>query len=540
MRKITLIALLVAAWSITFGQTRYIDQVFDGVTLTDSEIYGANTTIITLLDTSIARPIKIPLFTDIYEPTGDTLDSRPLVILLKTGNFLPQVLNGSIYGTRKDSALVEVANRLAKMGYVVASTDYREGWNPFQETQPARALQLIQAAYRGIQDVRSAVKYFKLTAAAGGNPHRIDPDKIVLWGMGTGGYMSLGATYLDQFIEIITTTNPPGKFLTDLTGDGNPDPMVIPSINGDLEVDSFGIVPPGGLLIFAAGDTLSFPNHQGIPYSVNLCVNMGGALGDISWMDANEAPLISFHVPLDNNAPYNDDVLRVPTTGDAIVQVQGSFAAVTKANELGLNDVFAGIDDPMTDAAKAASAAAGHEYVEGLYPLNIVPHDTAGSVDGSPWNWWDSNFWSQIQPSQCPTGAPVAMCNWNLVSLQGAPFTSAARGRTYIDTIMGYFAPRAVAALGLDQTSSVTPLEEAQVGLFLAPNPIIDQFRIRTNQTAPIRSASLYNMEGKELGRWNKINQNELRVERFSLPSGTYLMRLQFDEGIITKKLIFK
>ena len=540
MRKITLIAFLIGCWSFTFGQTRYMEQVFDGVTLTEGQIYGANTTVITLLDTTIGRPLKIPLFMDIYEPSGDTLDARPLVILLKTGNFLPQVLNGSIFGTRKDSVLVEIANRLSKMGYLVASTDYREGWNPFLTTQPERALQLIQAAYRGVQDVRTAVKYFKFTAANLGNPHRVDTGKIVLWGVGTGGYLSMGGSYLNDFTEIVTTTNPPGKFLTDLDGDGNPDPMVIPSINGDLEVDGYGVVPPGGLLIFMEGDTLSHANYPGTQYSVDLCVQMGGALGDISWMNAGEPPIISFHVPKDNFAPYMDDVLRVPTTGDPIVQVQGGFSVVQQAHTLGLNDVFAGIDDPMTDAAKAASALAGHDYMEGLYPVNIEPHDSAGTVDGSPWNWWDMNFWSQIQPSACPDGAPVEACNWNLVSLQGAPFTSAARARAYIDTVIAYVAPRAVAALGLDATSSISTLQEAEVGLQLAPNPISDQFTIRVNRTTPIRSMSLYNMNGQEITRWNRINHHELSAQRAGLSSGMYVIHLRFDEGIITKKLIFK
>ena len=547
MRKFTLIIFLLACWTLTFSQTRYIDQVFDGVTVDDSRIYGANTTVITLLDTTIARPLKVPLFMDIYEPTGDTLDARPLVILLKTGNFLPQVLNGSVYGTRKDSALVEIANRLAKMGYVVASTDYREGWNPFQATQPERALQLIQAAYRGIQDVRTSVKYFKFTAANAGNPYRVDTSRIILWGLGTGGYLSLGGTYLDNFNEIVQTTNPPGKFLTDLNGDGNPDPMVLPPVNGDLEVDGYGVVPPGGLLIFQEGDTLSHANYPGIQYSVDLCVQMGGALGDISWMNEGEPPIISFHVPLDVNAPYEDDVLLVPTTGDPIVQVQGGLTVVNKAHELGLNDVFAGIDDEYTEAAKAASAIAGHDYMEGLYPVNVAPHQLPepnlrqpqDTVDGSPWNWWDRNFWSQIAPSSCPD-VPIEFCNWDLRTIQGAPLTTRERAYAYIDTVIAYVAPRAVAALGLDATSSISTLEEAEVGLKLAPNPISDEFTIRVNRNTPIRSMSLYNMNGQEITRWNRINHYELRAERHGLSSGMYVIHLRFDDGIITKKLIFK
>ena len=43
------------------------------------------------------------------------------------------------------------------MGYVVASIDYRTGWNPLAATQSERTYQLINAAYRGVQDARTAL-----------------------------------------------------------------------------------------------------------------------------------------------------------------------------------------------------------------------------------------------------------------------------------------------------------------------------------------------------------------------------------------------
>ena len=97
---------------------------------------------------------------DVYQPSGDTETSRPLVLVFHTGNFLPNVLNGQISGTKKDSSVVEICTQLARRGYVAASVDYRVGWNPLASTQPERALGLIQAAYRGLQDGRNAIRYF--------------------------------------------------------------------------------------------------------------------------------------------------------------------------------------------------------------------------------------------------------------------------------------------------------------------------------------------------------------------------------------------
>ncbi len=532
MRKfLTLLFIAFLSFSIN-GQERYMDQVFDEVKVTSDQIYGANATIITLLVPEIAEALRLEQLYDVYEPEGDTVDVRPCVFLFKTGNFLPIVSNGQVSGTKSDSALVEIARRLAKMGYVAISADYREGWNPIQPNQPLRALQLIQAAYRGVQDARTVVRHTKQLAAAG-NPFRVDTTKLVLWGIGTGGYITLASSTLDEFTDIVQTTHPAGKFLTDLDGDGTADPMVIPSVNGDLEGTVYGVVPPTGLLIFPPNDTLCYPNAVGPSSEIQLCVNMGGAMGDISWLDSTDVPFISFHVPKDENAPYTDDVLRVPTTGDDIVQVQGSFTVVKKATELGLNSVFSSVpEDEITAAAKAAAAQAGNEYYEGLYAFNI---DTvAGVIDGSPWDWWEPEVWKNFDNPFLPG------VNMDQTARAGNPEASPERGRLYIDTIMAYYAPRGYAALGLGITSNVQQINEAEVGLYIAPNPVDVEFTVRVNRNNPIQSARFYNLSGHEIGRWNHINNYEIRANRNRLPSGIYVLQLYFEKGTISKKIVFK
>ena len=71
-----------------------------------------------------------PLRAQFYTPDGDTKTDRPLIIYLHTGNFIPFAFNGSCGGTVTDSSNVEIATRLAKMGYVVAVVEYRQGWLP--------------------------------------------------------------------------------------------------------------------------------------------------------------------------------------------------------------------------------------------------------------------------------------------------------------------------------------------------------------------------------------------------------------------------
>ena len=114
-------------------------------------------------------PVAQPLVADVYTPVGDSNDARPLMLVFHTGNFLPFPANNGTGGTIKDSTVVEVCTRLAKRGYVAAAVDYRLGWNPIDPSQDIRKFFLINAAYRGVQDCRTAVRYFRKDVADGGN-----------------------------------------------------------------------------------------------------------------------------------------------------------------------------------------------------------------------------------------------------------------------------------------------------------------------------------------------------------------------------------
>ena len=69
------------------AQVRYIDEIFDDVTVTSNVQYAANITVITTLQG--APPMAMPQLMDVYEPVGDTQAERPLIIYMHTGNFLP-------------------------------------------------------------------------------------------------------------------------------------------------------------------------------------------------------------------------------------------------------------------------------------------------------------------------------------------------------------------------------------------------------------------------------------------------------------------
>lgn len=533
MRKIfyALTLLICFAFSAT-AQERYLDEVFTDVSVSSDVTYGVNATVLFLTVPGIGEAIPQPLKMNVYEPVGDTQEERPLIIYLHTGNFLPQPNFCSIGGTLNDDVLVEIATRLAKRGYVVATASYRFGWNPIASTQTERTFTLINAAYRGVQDLRTCIRYFKRDYVENGNNYGVDTSRITVWGQGTGGYISLAAATLDQYEDILLP-----KFTTDFMG--IPIPMVIPQVNGDIYGTSVGIVPPGSPAPFTAGDTLCYPNHVGYNSDFQLCVNMGGALADTSWLDASDPPMISYHVPNDSLAPYVDGILIVPTTGDLVVEVQGSYLVQRKANMLGNNDVFAkDWIDPYSTRANQVN-----DGYEGLFPFEYPalfnPNNPADSITvTSPWEWWDAAFWS-TQFCDLQPGIPL-----HLIGLNGNPLMSEAQGKSYVDSIMGYFLPRACLALDLGcdltgLTSTKEVLNPEFVKLQVVPNPATDMVQLSTDANHPMRDVLIYDMSGRLMESYLQINRNQYSISRGDLPPGMYLAQIRFEKGVTVGKIVF-
>lgn len=538
MKKLFTLVLLLGFFTQINAQERYLDEVFTDVKVTTDVVYGANFSVITIPVFGV--PTKLPLLMDIYEPDGDTATDRPLILMFHTGNFLPQIVNGSISGLRTDPYLVDLAERLARHGYVVASVDYRQGWDPLNPSQEVRTNTLINAAWRGVQDASSCVRYFRKTEAEAGNPWGIDGEKIVSWGLGTGGYIVLAQGTLDEYPDILLP-----KFIgSDVTGDGNPDPMVLEPINGDLRGETIiGINP-------ATGDTLAVPNNPGYPSEVQMMVNMGGALGDISWMDESDPPLISYQVPSDPFAPYLSDILIVPTTGDLIVEVQGAGVNVPTAVMLGNNDAFANntFTDPFTMRANAIN-----DGNEGLFPLvrpiwDLNMDGTPETAEASPWEYWDVAFWSMSQQGldgmggPCE-GVPVAQCNWDLISRRNNPDMTFEKASAYLDTIVGYFLPRANLVLAL--TSATEEVLNDELNVQVNPNPFSDFATITVDSESLTGDYmfSILDMSGKLMTQRTVSmdgTQINVKVDGSDLSPGMYIYQFRGEEGIFTGKIVLK
>lgn len=470
--------------SLPLSAQRYLEEVFENVTVTPNVVYGVNATV--LLYPILGEAIPEPLLMDVYEPEGDTETERPLMLYFHTGNFLPHPENQSPSGLRTDSATVEICSRYARMGYVVASCTYRKGWNPIADTQEERVNTLINAAYRGVQDARTAARFFRRNAAEDGNEFGIDADRLVIWGQGTGGYISLAASTIDQYSDILL----PKFTLQNLM------PMVIEQVNGNIFGTSVGINP-------LDGDTLCYPNHVGYSSDFNVSVNMGGALGDISWLDDSDGPFISFQSPTDPFAPYTNAVLIVPGVNLPVVDVDGAFNVQEKINELGNNNIWAdsNLDDVFSQAANAINSG-----FDGLYPLNRPADQPA---DSAPWEWW------------APTNPN------NNAGLQTNPDMSAQKGRLFIDTIQGYSAPRLACALGLPENPCGTTINVPEVKVELAfemyPNPAFANLTVRADFM--IDRLEILDSYGRRVAdETPRTEMHQMDVQFLS--TGTYFMRV--------------
>ena len=497
MKKIQLTFLFILALGLSLQSQnrRYFDPIFSDVQVTSSVEYGVNSTILFL--PVIMEAVPQVLECDIYEPMGDTETDRPLVIVMHSGNFLPPTVNGGCVGTIDDADNIRLATELAKRGYVVAVADYRLGWNPIASEQEERVFTLINAAYRGVQDARTCIRFFRKDHMDT-NQYGIDPDKITLWGFGTGGYISAAAATLDT----ITDTYIP-KFLT-MNG-----PMVIEPAVGNLDGTSVGIAFQG-YPHPVVGDTLCYPNHVGYSSEFALAVNLGGALGDTSWIDADDVPIISFHAFDDPFAPCYTDIVNVPEPPLPVVEASGSCAFQPIFNSLGLADVF--INAGFTDAV-TSYAAAHNGGIEGFYPIY--------GDDSSPW---------AFSSSAEPYGVMGSDCELTNAS-----------NEAFMDTILHYFLPRSCAMFQLDGdcqlSTSVDQLTIIEVGLSARPNPTSDVVTLQTNSDFIMQRVELVDLTGRTVATLNGTGTSALEINTSNLRSGVYFARIWFEEGFVTQRI---
>lgn len=494
MKKLLLICLLALGAVLPMQAQRYLSEIFPSRTVVHDIYFGTNISIIT------GTPAPDSLFYDVYRPMNDTMSQRPCVIVAPTGSFLPVPFNGQATGDKQDSAMVNLCMKLAARGFVAIAFNYRKGWQPTSANQETRTGSLLQAAYRGIQDARTLVRHLRDDVANHGNQHSINPNKIIVGGMGTGGYISLGVGYLDSYDEINL-----GKFL-----DSQGHSFVDTNLLGDVE----------GKWTRA----LNIGNYPTQSSEVNFVFNMGGAVGDSSWIEAGEVPSASVHCPSDPFAPYGFGPVIVPTTGDFVVDVSGSQGVQSRAAHLGVNSSY---DQLVFIDATSQQAATVNGGLNGLFPL-LRP-----SPESAPWEEWDSAYWAGVNH---PSGG-----TFTSVGLLTNPDMSHAKSIRYIDSTLNFIVPRIVCSMGLANCSQAVntdvATEQWTVGVY--PNPSYTSVNVTTDASNLLSAVTVTDLSGRQVKSVGGLKSTEVRIDHSDLTPGMYLLTIHTRKGVETRKVIF-
>lgn len=157
---------------------RYADEVFAGTTVTSNIVWG---------EAPNRSGVPVPLNLDLYEPTGDTVERRPALVVAHSGGFK--------IGSKTNAVSVNLANRFARKGYVVISINYR-----LLALQDCGTLSgLISdasgckyATMAATSDGQAAVRWLRANA----DTYKVDPTRIAMMGDSAGALMSILAGML--------------------------------------------------------------------------------------------------------------------------------------------------------------------------------------------------------------------------------------------------------------------------------------------------------------------------------------------------------
>lgn len=276
-RFLAIIGLLFGLFVNVMAQTgqRYAEPVFDEVNVETGIPFSS------AIKEGETSPTT--LYLDFYEPVGDTLSARPLVITVFGGAF--------VAGSRDYADMVEYCTRLAQHGYAAASIDYRllSLWNIGSKS-------LIRDAYMAAQDVSSAIRFFKYHCAE----YRIDTAQVFLLGNSAGSIAILCEMFMDESERPVETY-----------------------VSPDL-----GPMHSSG-----------YPEYADVSPSVAGAIPHWGGVMDLGVISDEEyVPLCMIHGTDDTTVPYDSGYCYNGLLPNVMPYMYGSHAIAGRLDELGLAD----------------------------------------------------------------------------------------------------------------------------------------------------------------------------------------------------------
>lgn len=232
------------------SNNRYIDPIFQQVEVLTGIKFGEANPYNPLINNQ-------ELFLDLYQPLGDSITSRPVIVHAFGGGFLS--------GNRTGDDIPYWGTEYAKRGYVFVSVDYRTGYNPIDGGSTERA------AYRCMQDIRAALRYL----ADNVQTYNLDINNFFLTGNSSGSIGGLVSVFMDD---------------------------------NDRPNSTFGtFFEPSNLGCMDCSGNTNF-NNQKVPIKAHI--NLWGAVYDTNYINIaqnieDNVPVISFHGTADAVVPFN-------------------------------------------------------------------------------------------------------------------------------------------------------------------------------------------------------------------------------------------
>ena len=499
MKKLLLTLLLgvITASSLQAQFLRYRDEVFQNVTK-----HVGNPQVGTARNKGIAYGFPPRKFggtsgpsdsirCHIYEPTGDTVSRRPVILLAGNTAGLGAPFADASFpvpsGTVDDLWLVDAATSFAKRGYVVVAFTYRLGWNPL-DANPTKSI--IEAVFRGVQDLKALVRYMKYTAKSLGNPYRIDTTKIAAGGSVFAGYLAVNATFVDDPNELIfptlidpsTNTSYLDADVLTLTGTGTIDTLV--------GLEGFSALPA----VVAAGTSSDF----------DVVLNFGGAVPDTTFFNRGKRrPILAAHSVNDGNTPYTFGTVFANTGGAtpaAIIDVHGSYNMLEHADRLGMND--------------------------GLKP------DFAGGTATEPFPGLRPFFFPRNRAYEPWAARPVGTSGWTQARADSNALN--------LDTLKKFLAPRLKKLFNLPDVNFVTSVDpRANISNLVTvyPNPASDRVQL-TMTEGTIHDALLLDVQGRMVRRYDALQGRSHELDIFTVSPGTYVLQVNTSRGPVVKTIV--
>lgn len=256
LRNVALIALtlLPTLSSSLFGQQcdtlRYRKAIFQ-VQKSADVVYG-NAPAMPAVYVNENVTVNQVMTLDLYQPLGDTLSKRPLLMFAFGGGFL--------IGSKEDEDARALCDSFARKGFVTASINYRLNMNVADASSGERAV------YRAVQDWSAAIRFLKEKS----DSLRIDTNWVFAGGVSAGSISAMHCQYMSE------AERPASSYASGL-------PFPAPDL---------GCKDCSG-------------NQYAHSSKVKALINCWGAIGDTAWIAPTEnVPMASFHGTLDPVVPY--------------------------------------------------------------------------------------------------------------------------------------------------------------------------------------------------------------------------------------------